>query len=158
MRRIKLHGAFRSGTNHVHALLEINLHVQVVTDDGGWKHAPVPATFTRDPGWPIVGVVRNPWAWLHSLWRYAQGPGARHISGGASWRTFLVSPLTITHGGDASVPVYRFASPADYWNAMAANLLSLGPRAHVIRHEDALRDPERCCEAAAAALHLARVD
>jgi hypothetical protein len=141
---LKLHGAFRSGTNYVRALLELNYNVTVVANSGGWKHAPVPATFDRDHGWPIVGVVKDPYSWLVSLWRHADG--SVHFECGGTWRHFLREPITITHAGKSEVPLYRFASPVDYWNAMAVNLLSIRDRASVVRYEDALADPVLVCK------------
>lgn len=156
MQRIKLHGAFRSGTNYLKALLELNHDVELVGSNGGWKHAPVPATFMHDRGWPIVGVVRNPWHWLVSLWSYAQADGSTHIDVAGSWRRFLVSPMTIGYRLAESNPAFRFASPPDYWNAMVVSLFSVGDRAHVVRYEDAVAEPQATCAKIAVGLDLER--
>lgn len=70
MRIVKLHGAFRSGSNYVKALLELNYEVSVVNGHGGFKHTPITAIFEGrewiPPPDPILGVVKNPWAWLVS--------------------------------------------------------------------------------------------
>ena len=145
MRRLKAHGAFRTGSNYLKALLELNYDVQVVNGDGGFKHAPVPALMSgRDfvpPQLPILGTIKDPWSWLPSMWRYVSGRGAAHVAAGRTWREFLAEPITVTHGGHQGFPRYRFASPVDYWNAMAANLGSLDD-AVVVRYEDVLVDPE----------------
>lgn len=54
------------------------------------------------------------------------------------------------HGDVPGFPRYRFASPVDYWNGMAYNLVSLDPeRARIIRYEDLLSDPRSTIEDAA---------
>ena len=127
--RLKHHGAFRTGSNYLRALLELNYDVELVNGMGGFKHAPVPALFDDrewlPPADPIVGTVKDPWSWLPSMWRYVQGVGGRHVRGGATWERFLVEPICVTHGGHAGFPSYRFAGPVDYWNAMAHNLVDV---------------------------------
>ena len=78
---MKIFGAFRSGTNFTKALLEINYDAWVRTRNGGFKHAPVPAVFVGSAEWmrpkdPVVGVVKDPWSWLPSMWTYVSGPGS----------------------------------------------------------------------------------
>ncbi len=72
---VALSGAFRSGTNVVRALLELN-HGVTVVHAGGWKHAPVPVSEQS----PVVGVVKDPYAWLVSMWTYTRDRGARGSS------------------------------------------------------------------------------
>jgi hypothetical protein len=143
--RLKSHGAFRTGSNYLKALLELNYDVDVVNSGVGFKHMPVPAIVAGrefvPPEDPILGSVKDPWSWLPSMWRYVSGRGAQNVSCGATWTEFLRQPITVTHGGHPGFPRYRFASPVDYWNAMAANLGSLD-RAIVVRYEDVLEDPQ----------------
>ena len=156
MRRLKLHGAFRSGTNYVRALLELNYDVRLVANNGGWKHAPVPANFDRDPGWPIVAVVKDPFSWLLSLFSHVTGDASRHFECGDTWQDFLREPITMTHADKEEVPVYWYGSPVDYWNAMSVNFLSLGDRAAVVRYEHVLADPEASCQQMANRFELSR--
>lgn len=153
--QVRINGAFRSGTNYVKALLELNYDVYVVAMRGGWKHAPVPAIFAPNLEIPVVGSVKDPWSWLVSMWNFIEGPGGRHVRAGGTWSTFLTSPLTISQADHESVPDFRFASPVDYWNAIAANLLSLGDRVRIVRYEDLLADPEGVCKDIAARFDLA---
>lgn len=133
MQRLKLHGAFRTGSNYIKALLELNYDVTVVNGYGGFKHAPIPAIFEgRDwcpPSDPILGTVKEPWSWLVSMWRYVNGVGSQHVRCGRSWPQFLNSPIIVTFGGHDRFPHQRYATPIDYWNTMAYNLLSVGSRA-----------------------------
>ncbi len=159
---MKLHGTFRSGSNYVKALLELNYEVEVHNGDGGFKHAPYPAMFEgRDwipPQTPVLVTVKDPHAWLTSMWRFVQGKGSQHVRCGSSWETFLVDPLIVFHGGFAGFPRYRFANPVDYWNAMYYNLLSLDPEIrYVARYEDALAGPEVVCDRIAQQFDLSRV-
>ncbi len=134
---LNLVGPFRSGTNWLQALLELNHDVRLVPA-AGFKHHPVPASAHG----PVVGVLKDPLAWLVSMWRYVNDVGARHTRCGATWDDFLVTPLEVFHGGIEGFPHQRFATPVDYWNAMGANLLSLpGQRCRVVRYEDLLADP-----------------
>jgi len=146
--RLRLHGAFRSGTNYMKALLEINGDVELSGDWGGWKHAPIPAPYE---GPPVLGVVRDPFVWVVSLWRFVESGGRKHITCGPSWRSFVSDPITVTHG-ERNWPVFRFASPADYWNAMTASLMS---SATIVRYEDARDQPAETCEKLAAQFGIA---
>ncbi|MGI8821814.1 MAG: hypothetical protein ACR2JP_00675 [Acidimicrobiia bacterium] len=144
--RVKLFGAFRSGTNYVKALLELNYRVKVVGNEGGFKHAPVPAMFEggrfRPFPLPIVLVTKAPYPWLVSMWRYVSGPGARHARSGASWEAFLTEPLVVSDGSHPGFPEYRFANPVEYWNAINANVLSLPHRARAVaRYESLIEAP-----------------
>lgn len=133
---LNLVGPFRSGTNWLQALLELNHDVRLVPA-AGFKHHPVPASVDG----PVVGVLKDPLAWLVSMWRYVGDVGAQHTRCGDTWSHFLVEPLEVFHGGVEGFPHQRFATPVDYWNAMAANLLSLADeRCRVVRYEDLLDD------------------
>ena len=159
---LKLHGTFRSGSNYSKALLKLNYEVEVNNGDGGFKHAPYPAMFAgRDwvpPTRPVLVTVKDPYAWLTSMWRFAQDKGSQHVECGATWNDFLVEPLIVFHGGFAGFPRYRFANPVDYWNAMYYNLLSLDAEIrHVVRYEDTLSDPEAVCDRIAEQFGLLRM-
>lgn len=145
--RVKLHGAFRSGTNYIKALLELNLDVELVALQGGWKHAP-----PSDPPWPIIGVVRLPNPWVAAVWRFVQLGGRKHITCGETWHSFLRQPIIVTDGEREDIPSFPYRSPPDYWNTMTRSLI---PHT-LIRYEDAVRDPERVCNEIAEILGLPR--
>lgn len=148
--QLNLFGAFRSGTNYVRALLELNCRVEVVPG-AGFKHAPVPARFEG----PVLGVVKDPYSWLVSMWRYVNERGAKHTICGKTWKRFLREPLVVFHGDIPGFPRYRFASPIEYWNCMAYNLVCLDPgRTWIIRYEDLLEEPRTAIQTTAEAFGL----
>jgi hypothetical protein len=122
----------------------------------------VPAVFEgesfRPFPWPIVATVKDPYAWLASMWRYVNDVGARHTIHGASWDAFLTEPLIVFQGNIEGFPRYRFANPVDYWNAMSYNLVWLPDSARcVVRYEDMLERPEAECARVAERFGLTRL-
>ena len=161
-KQLKLFGAFRSGSNYLRSLLELNYDVRVLSGIGGFKHAPVPAVFEgeefRPFPWPILATVKDPYAWLVSMWRYVNDVGAKHTIHGSSWGAFLTEPLIVFQAKLDGFPKYRFANPVDYWNAISYNLLSLPDASRrIVRYEDVLEAPERECAAVATQFGLERV-
>jgi hypothetical protein len=161
-KQLKLFGAFRSGSNYLRSLLELNYDVRVLSGIDGFKHAPVPAVFEgetfRPFPWPILATVKDPYSWLASMWRYVNDVGGKHTIHGATWGAFLTEPLVIFQAGIDGFPKYRFANPVDYWNAINYNLLSLPDDARrIVRYEDVLADPEAACKAVATQFALDRV-
>jgi hypothetical protein len=161
-RQLKLFGAFRSGSNYLRSLLELNYDVRVLSGIDGFKHVPVPAVFVdqtfRPFPWPILATVKDPYAWLVSMWRYVNDVGAKHTIHGATWGAFLTEPLVVFQARLEGFPKYRFANPVDYWNAINYKLLSLPHDARrVVRYEDVLAHPEQECAAVAAQFELDRV-
>lgn len=153
---VNIYGAFRSGTNYVKALLELNCDVWVRTRNAGFKHGPVPALFDEQR-WvprPSVGVVKDPFAWLPSLWSYASGPGKANFEVADTWGDFLVSPLIVFSGGFEGFPRYWYRTPIDYWTAMVFSFRGRGT--HLVRYEDALSSPEHTCERLATDLGIRR--
>lgn len=146
--RLKLFGAFRSGTNYVKTLLEVNYRVRVATNDGGFKHFPVPARYRGAEFQPfpmhILLVTKDPYSWLTSMWSYVQGTGAGHVRCGGDWGEFLVRPLFVTSPAYDAFPEQRFASPVEYWNAVNHSALSLpDTRRTTIRYETLLERTEQ---------------
>ncbi len=149
---LKLFGAFRSGSNYTRALLELNYDVRVLSGSGGFKHAPVPAVFEAESfrpfPWPILAAVKDPYAWLASMWRYVNDVGGRHTIHGETWAAFLTEPLVVFQGNIDGFPKFRFANPVDYWNAINYNLVTLPEDSRrIVRYEDVLADPEGECRA-----------
>jgi hypothetical protein len=160
-RQLKLFGTFRSGSNYLKSLLELNYDVKVLSGNGGFKHAPVPAIYEAEQyrpfPLPILATVKDPYAWLVSMWRYVNDVGARHTIRGSRWHTFLREPLVIFEGTIEGFPRYRFANPVEYWTALNYNLLSLAePARCIVRYEDVLADPEAQCSRVAAHFEVAR--
>jgi hypothetical protein len=146
---VNIYGVFRSGTNYVKALLDLNYTMWVRTRNGGFKHAPIPALFDQS-GWVAresIGVVRDPWAWLPSMWDYAPGPGNYNVTCASSWDAFLVEPLEIYSGALAGFPRYWYRTPVDYWTAMVASFKAKSTV--VVKYEDALAHPEKTCDGVA---------
>lgn len=155
---VNIYGAFRSGTNYVKALLELNYALWVRTRNGGFKHAPIPALFDQD-GWVAresIGVVRDPWAWLPSIWAYATGPGSNNVTCAPSWDAFLVEPIEIYSGALPGFPRYWYRTPVDYWTAMVSSFVA--DLTTVVRYEDALTQPEETCDRIADAFGASRQD
>lgn len=151
--KIAVLGAMRSGTNLVRRLVETHWEISAGFSSYGWKHSGVPI-FSPDsglpyPSVPILFVVKNPYAFVMSLFRYrmlAIRLGHRvSIEGGETLETFLVSPITVFDSQLLSSPRLRFANPIQYWNFVYCNLETLDPkafRAQGINYEDLLADPE----------------
>lgn len=156
---VRIYGAFRSGTNYVKTLLEVNYDTWIRSRGGGFKHAPVPALFVGSAGWvrppePVIGVVKDPWSWLPSAWRYASGPGSNNFDCAGTWEAFIRSPIWVYSGAFEGFPKYWYRTPVDYWIAMAASMSSSGNS--VLRYEDVLDAPERACSVLAEKLGLKR--
>ena len=159
--RLKLFGTFRSGSNYVKALMELNYDVELLVGEGGFKHAPYPAIFHGNDymplPWPVVMTVKNPYSFLTSMWRYAQDIEYRNMLSGRDWSSFLRERLVIFDSSQPEMPRYRFANPIDYWNGINYNLLSLADDIRfVTRYEDALSEPGEVAEAMARRFGLIR--
>lgn len=153
---VDIYGAFRSGTNYVKAILELNYDIWVRPWGGGFKHAPVPALFDSS-GWVprrSIGVVKDPWSWLPSLFQYATGPGSNNFQCSDDWDLFLVEPLILFSGALEGFPHYWYRTPIDYWTAMA---VSFGAReTALVSYEEALQAPLETCDALASIWGAAR--
>jgi hypothetical protein len=156
---VKLYGAFRSGTNFVKSVLELNYDAWVRTRAGGWKHGPVPAVFEGSGDWapsaaPILGVVKDPWSWLVSFWRYADGPGKTNVDCAPTWEGFLRSPISVYNGAMPGFPKQWYRTPVDYWITMAVSPGAAGGT--TVRYEDMLLSPRETANALADQLGLTR--
>jgi len=112
MRRFKMFGLQRTGTNHVRWGLRQNFYAKSVEVGREWKHGPILAS-GRDliDGHPIciVVCVRDPWAWLPSMYRWARTGQDEHASRSFSRKWDFATFLQRPH--------YEFASPMDRYNA-----------------------------------------
>lgn len=140
-------GIFRSGTNYLRSLLELNFRTRVASNAYGWKHGLVPIV-TRGstlefPKLPTVVVARNPFSAIDSLFRYVVRAGA-NVSCRTDWHGFLRDRLIVHDKWNPESPQLWFPNPAQYWTAMNWNYLSArgsGRPVCLVRYEDLLADP-----------------
>ena len=153
-------GVFRSGTNYLRSLLELNYRTQVTYNAYGWKHGLVPIV-TRDsiveyPKLPIVVLARNPFSAIEALFRYVVGAGA-NITCRTDWPGFLRERFIVYDKWNPDSPQLWFPNPVHYWTAMNWNYLSVGNPGHpvcFVRYEDLLADPKAETQRIAARLNL----
>ena len=150
---LKVHGLFRSGTNLAKVMIERCFDCRVSFELGGHKHLPLPYLpgITEAARIDTVVCVKDPLASLVSLFQYARRIRFKHFDCPQDWDGFLRSRLTVRIRADPSIPAFRFSHPADYWNAVYANALSLPVQTRfLLRYEDMLADPEAVIDALAA--------
>ena len=144
-KELKVFGAFRSGSNLVRALLELNFNVLVHNNNYAYKHIPVPADF-RDGAYKpfplgIVSIVKDPFAFIDSAFRYCTRNNFLNIDAGRTFDEFCYQRFIVFDGEFDEFPRYWFANPAEYWNSIYHNLLSLPDQQNVyVRYEDLLEN------------------
>lgn len=132
--KLKLYGLPRSGTNFVELLLRENLDATILTNDNsGSKHSLACYRYTRTGPDRVVIVSKNIWAWLTSIYRWAQKhPKGRYVYSkpfGAFLRHEFAYP-------DSGSKLY-FGNPIRAWNQMHRHWLGLA-KTRVLQHEDLL--------------------
>lgn len=161
---ISILGAFRSGTNFVRGLLEMNYVCTTHFDTYGWKHGFVPViTSNADLKYPSranVVVTKNPFLQLYSLFNYARRTDY-NITSSASLglSEFLRRPLTVHDGKNHSQPEYFFPNAVAYYSSVNWNLRSAianRPNGVNLRYEDLLDTPEASISRVADAFKLER--
>lgn len=142
---LKIHGAFRSGTNLLKAMVERNFGCECLMYEGGHKHLPVPLDYHGDfskPPYDMLIACKNPFALLSSMFRYARHVRFRHFVCGRDWDGFLRGRFVIRFLGDMELPAYRFSDPVDYFNSLYFNLTSIpSSRRVIVQYERMLADP-----------------
>lgn len=143
---IKIHGLQRSGTNYLTALIKSNFKdVEVWVNKGGWKHGTWRPT---DKHAHIAVISKNPYAWLHSVYRYWGeerfcniGPDLREVP----FEQFVTSRLICEQ--QRAVPyLMRAANPVQFWNNQYFHWLSCRPQnanSIHIQYEALLEDVRR---------------
>lgn len=116
---IKIHGLQRSATNYVTHLINENFEkVKVLVNFGGWKHGAYCIPYSFDKEIDIVVVVKNPYAWLVSVYNYWSPPKKLNIGPnleGVSFDQFVRNKAVFE--AQKGVPfMYRAANPVQYWN------------------------------------------
>jgi hypothetical protein len=145
----KLQGAFRSGSNYLLTLLERNYHVKIITNNGGWKHGPIPTLYENgvyvEHSTPVLLIIKQLLPWLVSMHNYSKTtPGQKNIQCGNEWPDFLRSVFIIKDGSQDNSPSYFYQNPMDYWNSINLNVQSLN-NCEIICYEDLLKDPQKTC-------------
>jgi len=124
---VKIYGLPRTGTNFLGVMIERNFGAQIAgSRKSGWKHG----TYV-DTGIPCVGLVKNPYSWLVSLWK---------------WRT-LANPITFKAW-------LKKSSDPCHWGLMLNHWLDAGVQ--FVRFEDLIVNPDKSMEVVEAAIGLQR--
>ncbi|AXC48860.1 hypothetical protein DRW48_03370 [Paracoccus suum] len=162
---ICVRGVFRSGTNFLKALLEVNYDCVVSYDSLGWKHGffPIPSTNQgrlRLPNVPVVTMVKNPLHAAVSLYKYVNSGQPNMLSENTGTISqFIRSPFTIQNGDVEGGSQLWFPDLPTFWAQMSWNALSASdgrtPR-FTLRYEDLLEDAEAAVAPIASAFSLAR--
>ena len=153
-------GVFRSGTNYLRTLLELNYRARITYNAYGWKHGLVPivtrGSTVEFPNLPTLVIARNPFGAIEALFRYVVRAGANIICR-PDWHGFLRERLIVYDKWTPHSPQLWFPNPAHYWTAMNWNYLSAGGSGHpvcFVRYEDLLADPQAETQRIAAELSL----
>ncbi|WP_420391864.1 hypothetical protein [Acuticoccus sp.] len=156
-------GTFRSGTNFLRSVLELNYHCTVRYNTLGWKHWVLPL-YTPDgvqtyPTTRLAFITKNPFSALASLHAYAGGR-RNNLSSSArdGMSAFLSNPFVIHNGKGESLEMW-FRTPVDYWTAINWNLSSAVASplaARPVRYEDLVDAPEAVTDGLAGAWGLTR--
>lgn len=146
--RFKIYGLFRSGTNLLRHLVEEHLDARCDINEGGHKHLFTPQNWTAHGYVPqpvdMLVCVKDPYAAMESLFRYAQSVKFRHFRCAQEWEEFLHSRFVVAIDRQPQPPAFRFRDPVDYWNAVYYHMVSVADRPlTIVRYEDMLADPDR---------------
>jgi hypothetical protein len=115
MKKVRVIGVPRSGTNLVKYLIETNTDIRCYFNKGWWKHAIIPPLMTQLESIideiPTLIMFREPLRQIASFYKFARkGRGA--ISGSSDFRTFIASPIRMIAARDFK---YYYGSPVEYW-------------------------------------------
>jgi len=118
---IKIHGLQRSGTNYLSHLINENFqNTQVLVNLGGWKHGPYMLPWAIGREAHVVGIVKNPYAWLVSVFKY-WGPDKKLRIGpdltGISFDEFVRNRCYLERQRDIPY-LFRAENPVQHWNDM----------------------------------------
>lgn len=122
---VKIHGLQRAGTNYLAHLINENFSdTESLMNVGGWKHGFYCAPWTLGQEVHVLTVVKNPYAWLLSLYKYWKatdiGPDLSHVSFDLFIRDKAVFEM------QQGIPfLYRASNPVQHWNNMNFHWLSI---------------------------------
>ena len=140
----KMFGLQRSGTNLARLLLMRNYEVESLERGGEWKHGHI-AEAHRDwihNGEPVrlIICVKNPYAWLHSCYRYfLRSKGADRTVAKQFRKDWAFADFV-------TGPTYHFSNPVARWNEMNRHWITFPRRnqySEVILHESMLRPSQQ---------------
>ena len=124
---IKIHGLQRSGTNYVSHLINENFeNTKVLVNTGGWKHGFYMAPWVLGKEVHVVVVVKNPYAWLVSVYDYWTtrrlnvGPDLR----GVPFTDFVRNRIYFEKQRDVPY-LFRASNPVQHWNDMCFHWTSI---------------------------------
>lgn len=141
----KVYGLFRSGTNLIKLLAETHLDARIAVNKGGHKHLTSPIDWRNggyvEPKRKFLVCVKDPYAAMASLHKYAAAINFRHFQCAKPWKRFLDERFIVRIKHESSPPAVYFASPIDYWNAFHFHFMSFESGVLFIRYEDVLADP-----------------
>jgi hypothetical protein len=149
MKEIKLFGLQRTGTNFFRVAMESNFDVTVLMNDRGWKHGHLSIA---DIDIPIVVLVKNPYSWLSSMYRYMSSHGAQKNLRPDSFSDFIRSEFTMNCDISIGSPPneqkkvsFQILSknPVVHWNSFYWHWRSVGGvDVRQLKYEDLLDDPK----------------
>lgn len=118
---IKIHGLQRSGTNYLAHLVNENFEkTKVLVNLGGWKHGHYNAPWFIGKEVHVLGIVKNPYSWLVSMFKY-WGPTKKLRIGpdlnGVSFEDFVKNRVYFEAQRDIPF-LFRASNPVQHWNDM----------------------------------------
>jgi hypothetical protein len=145
---IKIHGLQRSGTNYLSHLINENFqNTKTLVNLGGWKHGHYMAPWAIGREVHIVGIVKNPYAWLASVYNY-WGPNKKLRIGpdlnGVSFDEFVRNRCYLEKQRDVPF-LFRAENPVQHWNDMNFHWTSIRmnqKQVVMISYEILLEKPE----------------
>jgi len=116
---IKIHGLQRTGTNWLSHLINENFHnAKSLVNLGGWKHGPYTAPWMIGKEVHVLGIVKNPYSWLASMYNY-WGPNKKLNIGpdleGVSFEDFVQNRVIVERQRDVPF-LFRASNPVQHWN------------------------------------------
>jgi hypothetical protein len=116
---IKIHGLQRTGTNWLTHLMNENFHnTKALVNLGGWKHGAYAAPWMIGKEVHILGLVKNPYSWLVSVYDY-WGPNKKLNIGpdlsGVTFDQFVRNRIIAEAQRDVPF-LFRAANPVQLWN------------------------------------------
>jgi hypothetical protein len=114
---IKIHGLQRTATNYFSYIVDQNFkNCKSLVNIGGWKHGHYCAPWSLGREVHILVVVKNPYSWLVSFYRYLNPP--------FDFETFLKTPIIV--GEPNGTPYFlRAENPVQHWNNMNFHWISI---------------------------------
>lgn len=144
---IKIHGLQRSGTNYLSHLINENfIKTRTLVNFAGWKHGFYMAPWAMGKEIHVVGIVKNPYAWLVSVYNY-WGPNRKLNIGpdlrGVSFNDFVRNRVVLEAQKDIPY-LFRACNPVQHWNSMNFHWLSIRmntKQSAVVTYEALLENP-----------------